>query len=293
MSQTPLPTLGPYRLESLLGKGASATVYRAQDVRDGRWVAIKVLSPGWEPGGVEHEEAHTRFQQEAAIVQRVQHPDIVAMLGAGEITGQLWLAMELAPGHGLDQHAQASTRLPAPVVVGIGARVAAALAHAHAAGVVHRDIKPSNVLVDLPSNSVKITDFGTARLLDGSRTRTGLMLGTPAYMAPELLAGAAADPRCDLYALGVMLFELLAGRRPHDSASMGELLRQVANEPAPDLAALCPALPRGLADLVAQLLAKQPGSRPADGHAVAAALQAFAIPSQPAQTIANTGKLSR
>lgn len=293
MSQTPLPTLGPYRLQSVLGKGASATVYRAQDERDGRWVAIKVLTPGWETGGVEHEETQARFQQEAAIVQRVQHPDIVAMLGAGEVAGQLWLAMELAPGHGLDHHAQASTRLPAHVVVGIGARVAGALAHAHAAGIVHRDIKPSNVLVDLASQSVKITDFGTARLLDGNRTRTGLMLGTPAYMAPEQLAGAAADARSDLYSLGVMLFELLAGRRPHESASMGGLLRQVANDPAPDLAVLCPGLPRGLADLVAQLLAKQPGGRPADAQAVAAALRAWAMPPQPAQTMANTGKLSR
>jgi len=293
MLPTDLPRLGPYRLERILGKGASATVYLAQDERDARRVAIKVLTPGWEPGGVDREEAHQRFAQEAAIFQRLQHPDIVAVLGTGEAAGQLWLAMELAPGRGLDHHAQPRLLLPAHVVLGIGARVASALAHAHAQGVVHRDIKPSNVLADLATNSVKVTDFGTARLLDGQRTRTGLMLGTPAYMAPELLLGDSADSRSDLYSLGVMLFELLAGRRPHESASMGELLRQIATEPPPDLRALRPVLPRGLVDLVNQLLAKQARQRPADGQAVAASLQSWVEPVLAAETAANTGKLSR
>lgn len=293
MTSTDPPRLGPYRPERILGKGASATVYLAQDERDARWVAIKVLTPGWEPSGLDREEAHLRFAQEAAIVQRVQHPDIVAVLDTGEAAGQLWLAMELAPGCGLDRYAQPRLLLPAHGVLGIGARVASALAHAHAQGVIHRDIKPSNVLVDLAGQSVKVTDFGTARLLDGRRTRTGLMLGTPAYMAPELLAGEAADARSDLYSLGVMLFELLAGRRPHDSASMGELLRQIANEAPPDLQALCPALPRDVVDLVNSLLAKQASRRPADGQEVAAGLLASAALHPPPETSPNSGKLSR
>ena len=293
MMPTDPPRLGPYRPERILGKGASATVYLAQDERDARWVAIKVLTPGWEPSGVDREEAHLRFAQEAAIVQRVQHADIVAVLDTGEAAGQLWLAMELAPGCGLDRYAQPRMLLPAHVVLGIGARVASALAHAHAQGVVHRDIKPSNVLVDLSTQSVKVTDFGTARLLDGRRTRTGLMLGTPAYMAPELLAGENAGPRSDLYSLGVMLYELLAGRRPHESASMGELLRQIANEAPPDLQALRPALPRAAVDLVSGLLAKSASQRPADGQLVAAGLLAWVEPVLRAETAANTGKLSR
>lgn len=293
MPPRPLPLLGPYRLDRALGKGASATVYLAQDERDARWVAIKVLTPGWEPPDADHGETHARFAQEAAIVQRVQHPDIVTVLDTGETGGQLWLAMELAPGCGLDRYAQPQRLLPARLAVGIAARVAGALAHAHALGVIHRDIKPSNVLVDLATSSVKVTDFGTARLLEGRRTRTGLMLGTPAYMAPELLAGEDATPRSDLYSLGVMLFELLAGRRPHDSASMGELLRQVANNPPPDLSALRPVLPRGLAELVTGLLAKAASGRPAEGTSLAAELLGWAERLQEPESAANNGKLSR
>ncbi len=287
------PRLGPYRLDQILGKGSSATVYLAQDERDGRRVAVKVLNPGWEPSGVQRDEAHARFAQEAAIVQRVQHPDIVDVLNTGEASGRLWLAMELAPGCGLDCYAHPRRLLPAGMVLSIGARVAAALAHAHRQAVIHRDIKPSNVLVDLATHSVKVTDFGTARLLDGRRTRTGLMLGTPAYMAPELLAGAIADTRSDLYALGVLLFELLAGQRPHDSSSMGELLRRIANDPPPDLRVLRPALPGGLVDLVNSLLAKQPGARPADGQAVAAGLLAWVELLSAAEMHPNSGKVSR
>lgn len=293
MPNAPPPQLGPYRPQRILGTGASATVYLAQDERDASWVAVKVLSPGWAPGGVDRTEAQLRFAQEAAIVQRMQHADIVAVLGSGETGGQLWLAMELAPGCGLDRYAQPRLLLPAHVVLGIGARVAAALAHAHAQGVIHRDVKPSNVLVDLAARSVRITDFGTARLLDGHRTQTGMLLGTPAYMAPELLAGETAGPGSDLYALGVMLFELLAGRRPHDSASMGDLLRRVANEAPPDLRSLQPALPAELAGLISELLAKQPGRRPADGRQVAAGLLACAQALAPGATAANNGKLSR
>jgi serine/threonine protein kinase len=293
MTPTDTPRLGPYRLDRVLGKGSSATVHLAQDERDARWVAIKVLTPGWEPAEVDREEVHQRFAQEAAIVQRVQHPDIVAVLETGESAGRLWLAMELAAGCGLDRYAQPRLLLPARVVLETCARVAGTLAHAHAQGVIHRDIKPANVLVDLATQSVKVTDFGTARLLDGRRTRTGLMLGTPAYMAPELLAGAPADARSDLYSLGVMLFELLAGQRPHDATSMGELLRRIANQAPPDLQTLRPTLPRGLIELVDSLLAKQPSRRPPSGQVVAAGLLTWIEPLIQAEEAANSGKLSR
>jgi eukaryotic-like serine/threonine-protein kinase len=156
----------------------------------------------------------------------------------------------------------------------VAERVALALAHAHRQGVVHRDLKPANVLVHWPSDTVKLADFGLARAADALQTGTGLVPGSPAYMAPELLAGAVPTPQSDFYALGVMLFELLEGQRPHDGHSMGELLRQVAQQTAPDLHALRPELPQPLTDLVARLLAKAPAERPADGAALALQLRA-------------------
>ena len=232
-------------------------------------MALKVFAPAGLSDPAERQDLRTRFLQEAQVLQRLRHPDIVALQAAGESAGQLWLAMELAPGCPLDRYVRPSALLPMPVVVALGQRVAAALAYAHTQGVVHRDIKPSNVLVSLGEQSLKLTDFGTARLLDHCRTRTEVMLGSPAYMAPELLAGNAATPASDLYALGVVLFELLTGQLPHRSASMGELLRQIANDPAPDLRHLRPDVPAPLAQAVTRLLSRRQADRPANGQQVA------------------------
>jgi serine/threonine-protein kinase len=145
---------------------------------------------------------------------------------------------------------------------------AARFAHRH--GVVHRDLKPANVLVDWSTGAVKLADFGLARAADALQTGTGLVPGSPAYMAPEQLAGGVPSAQTDFYALGVVLFQLLSGRLPHESHSMGELLRQVAHEPAPDLQLLRPDLPTEMATLVAGLLAKRAEQRPADGDLLAA-----------------------
>lgn len=262
-------TIGPYRIVRALGEGSSATVYLAEDPHDGRLLALKVLANQGALASAERRELRARFLQEAAIVRRLQHPDIVAVQAAGEAQGSLWLAMDLAPGGPLDQHLDARHLLPPRVALRIAARVARALGHAHRQGVVHRDIKPSNVLVDLASDSVKLTDFGTARLLDSRRTGTEFILGTPAYMAPELLAGHVATAATDLYSLGVVLFELLAGRRPHQSSSMGELLRQVARETAPDIRGLRPELPTGVSAVLVRLLAKRAAARPSSADELA------------------------
>ena len=179
---TPAETFGDYRVERLLGVGSSASVFMAQNLRDQTWVALKVFAPLGLLDPAERAELRTRFLQEANTVGRLRHPDIVALHAAGESSGQLWLAMELAPGRPLDRYALPRLLLPMPVVLDMGQRLAHALAHAHGQGVVHRDIKPSNVLVSVGEQSLKLTDFGTARLLDHCRTRTEVMLGTPAYM---------------------------------------------------------------------------------------------------------------
>lgn len=267
-------TLGNFQLEHLLGKGSSAQVYQARRRDDGLRVALKVLTIGSTRVTCpqEREQMRTRFLGEAAITMRLGHPDIVSVYAAGEDNGVFWLAMEQVAGGSLERHSQRSTLLPPRVALGIVARVARALAHAHGHGVVHRDIKPSNVLLDLQADVVKLSDFGTARLLDSQLTATEVLLGTPVYMAPELLAGGAASAASDLYALGVVLFELLTGRRPHESPSMGELLRQVALDPAPDLRELRPELPAALALVLARLLAKGASHRPAGSSAAAAEL---------------------
>lgn len=271
----PPPQVGPYRLTRLLGRGSMGAVYLAVDARSARAVALKTLRLG--EAGEDFRAAVARFLAEADAAQRLSHPDIVRVHAAGEDQGTAWLAMELLRGCDLQRYTRATRLLPPRVVVGLVERLARALAHAHAAGVVHRDVKPGNVMLDLPSLALKLTDFGIASLADVQRTRTGVVLGTPQYMAPEQLAGAAADARSDQYSLGVLAFHLLSARLPHDHASLGELLRQVAREPAPDLRSVAPGVGAALAQAVARALCKQPRERHADCTALADALAAAAL----------------
>jgi serine/threonine-protein kinase len=266
------PTLGPYRLLRTIGRGSVGAVHLAVDCRDGKPVALKAIPLGRDGSDADHAQVRQRFRAEVAAARRLSHRDIVAIYDAGEEGGQLWLAMELLPGCDLGRYTHMSRLLPEPLVLQLVERLARALAHAHAQGVVHRDIKPANVMLHLPTQQLKLGDFGLAGLADMSRTRTGVVLGTPFYMAPEQLAGAAADARSDLYALGVLLYQLLTGRLPHEHASLGELLRAVATEPAPDVRVLRPALSPQLASLVAAALHKQPARRPASADALADAL---------------------
>jgi len=269
------PRIGPYRVLRLLGQGSMGVVHLAVDDASGQAVALKVIGLATDGHDAALAEARARFLAEAEPMRRLRHPDIVALHAAGEEAGRGWLAMELISGTSLERYTRPARLLPEAVVLALGARIARALHHAHGAGVVHRDVKPSNVMVDWACGQLKLADFGLARLADAERTGTGLLLGSPAYMAPEQLAGDPASPASDLYALGVVLYQLLAGRLPHDEASLGELLRQVAGAPAPDLRTLRPGLPAALAAAVAGLLAKRPGDRPADAGAVAARLQAL------------------
>jgi serine/threonine protein kinase len=272
MSIPNAPMLGPFRLLRPLGRGSMGVVHLAQDTATGRHVAVKSLALGHEFSAEEHDEARARFLAEAATAKRLTHPDIVAVLAAGEHEGTLWLAMELLGGCELGRYTRMPRLLPEALVLRIVERVARALAHAHDEGVVHRDIKPGNVMLDLSAGIVKLTDFGIAGLADMSRTRTGVVLGTPVYMAPEQLAGAGADARSDLYSLGVLLFQLLTGQLPHEHASLGELLRQVAREPAPDVRTLRPELSAAAAAVTARALQKQPALRPAGANHLADAL---------------------
>ncbi|WP_237716018.1 serine/threonine-protein kinase, partial [Rubrivivax gelatinosus] len=186
--------MGGYRLASRLGSGEHGEVFVATRLASGEQVAFKRLRATIADSR-QRTEAARRFAAEAETTRRLQHPDIVRVLDAGHDDTGPWLVMELLPGCSLERYTHAVRLLPEPVVIGVMARVARALAYAHGRGVVHRDLKPSNVIVDWSSRRVTLTDFGLARRADGDSTRTGLVLGSPAYLAPEQLAGAPATPR--------------------------------------------------------------------------------------------------
>ncbi len=261
---TTLPLNGRYQLGARLGEGGGSQVYEAVDLRTGSTVAVKRIHLPADLSDDQRHEWMSRLHREAALARRLEHPDIVAVFEAGLQGQQAWLAMERVRGIDLGRYTQPQRRLPENLVLRIGARVAAALAHAHAHGVVHRDLKPANVIVNLAAGQVKLADFGVARDTDAALTRTGLSLGTPAYMAPEQLAGAPASAASDAYALGVMLFELLTSRRPHEADTLGALLKATASQPPAALAALRPDLPASAVAAVESLLARRPDDRPAD-----------------------------
>lgn len=265
-----------FRIERRIGQGAAAQVFLAQDQRNGQWVALKLLELGGRRASPEWHDALERFRREATVLRDLHHPDIVAVLDAGPSEQGAWMALEVVGGCDLARYTRPARLLPPPVVARIGARVAAALAYAHERGVIHRDVKPANILVDWNSDVVKLGDFGLARMGEHTQTRSGVTLGSPDYMAPEQLAGGAVGPAADLYGLGATLFELLAGRRPHQADNLGALLRAVAGEAAPDLAQLRPELDPALSEAVMQCLAKDPASRPPHAAALATHLWACA-----------------
>jgi serine/threonine-protein kinase len=249
-----------------------AEVWQAQDGRSGQTVAIKLMRRTEDP--YQAQELERRFLQEASTARLLQHPDIVSVLDTGRTAaGQPWMALEWLTGEPLTQHCVAAHRLPADVVVGLGQRLASALGHAHLRGVIHRDIKPDNLMFDAAAAQLKIADFGVARAEDSGATQTGMVLGTPAYMAPEQLACAPASPAGDLYSLGAVLFELLTSRRPVEASSLGEWLRRISQEPATPLRSLRPDLPAVLGEVVDQMLEREPARRPPLAEDVALALE--------------------
>lgn len=270
--------LGRYEVQEEIGRGAMGAVYRGVDPATGVLAAIKTmaLQPASSQGEDREEDPRQRFFREAETAALLHHPDIVAVLDAGEQGGMAYIAMEFVPGRDLAWYAHPTRLLPVSAVVEIVARVADALAYAHAKGIVHRDIKPANIMVELDQGIVKVADFGVARLSGSSRTRSGVVLGTPAFMSPEQMAGGRVDGRTDLYSLGVVLFALLTGRLPHRATSMSELMFQIANHAPPDVRELRSGLSDALADVVTLALEKRPEVRYANGQEFAADLRAVA-----------------
>jgi CHASE2 domain-containing sensor protein len=270
---TGVPMLGRYQIDKELGKGAMGVVYRGRDPKIGRVVAIKTLALSQEFEGSALIDARARFFREAETAGRLQHPNIVTIFDAGEEHDLAYIAMEFLKGADLTQACHKERLLPIPTVLSIAARVADALAYAHAHSVVHRDIKPANIMFDGAADAVKVTDFGIARITDSSKTRTGLVLGTPSFMSPEQLAGKKVDGRSDLYSLGVTLFQLLTGTLPLRGESMTELMHKIASVDAPSVRQLRPEVSPAVAKVVALAMQKRPEARYQTGTQFAADLR--------------------
>lgn len=264
---------GRYQLNHQLAVGGTSRVHEATDEVLGRQVAVKLLDSSLaassDPAGRE------RFLREGRTAAQFVHPHAVMVLDAGEDEGDLFIVLELVEGPTLAQHLAAQGPLTIDEATRITEQVLDVLGAAHAQGIVHRDVKPANVLLT-PTGDVKLADFGIAKRFDDledSVTGTGLVIGTPRYLAPEQLTGATVSPATDVYAAGILLFEMLTGRPPFHGATLRETAAQQQLRPPPDVRMLRPEVPEGLATIVAAALATEPGDRPSDAGTMAQAMR--------------------
>ena len=255
------PMLGRYEVEKELGKGAMGAVYLGKDPKIARIVAIKTMALSLEFEEDELQEVKDRFFREAETAGRLSHPNIVTIFDAGEEHDLAYIAMEFLKGGDMVSYGKADKLLPIPKVLDIIRRCADALDYAHKANVVHRDIKPANIMYEAKTDTLKITDFGIARITDSSKTKTGMVLGTPSYMSPEQLAGKKVDGKSDLFSLGVMMFQFMTGRLPFQGESMATLMYKIANEAHPKPESIRPELPRCVSVIINRALAKEPEKR--------------------------------
>ncbi|MEO3755934.1 TerD family protein [Streptomyces sp. B6B3] len=277
---------GRYRLGQLIGEGGMGSVWEARDLRLERRVAVKVVGAGLGTGTVAGRDPRLRerFEREAKLLAGLSSPYIVTVHDAGEASFDghpvLYLVMERLLGRSLDQ-VLAEELPPLAEVARWGEQICRALSVAHESGVVHRDLKPANVIIE-PDGLARVLDFGIAAVLAGSSdharlTSTGVVLGTPAYMSPEQIEGGTVDARSDLYALGCVLYALTTGRPPFHGGSLYQLLRQQMEREAPPPSTLRPELPHEWDELIAELLAKHPATRPRTAEEVAGRLRELAV----------------
>jgi eukaryotic-like serine/threonine-protein kinase len=262
-----------YQLEQLLGRGASAKVYLARDLRHGRQVALKVIRPE-----LAATVARGRFLREIHVAGRLQHPHIVPMLESGEAQGQLWYAMPYVRGESLRQLLDRERALPVDMAVELARQLARALDYAHREGIVHRDLKPENIL--LSDGQALIADFGLAKALEagGERlTANGMAVGTAAYISPEQATSGEVDGRSDLYSLGCLLYEMLAGQPAFTGPSVQRIIALRFTMPPPSVQVFRPEVPNWLDEVVRRLLALDPAERLANGAEVARALVSPAV----------------
>jgi serine/threonine-protein kinase len=249
--------IGKYRIDGLLGEGAMGIVYRGFDETVGRAVAIKVVRKEGLPESAAWDTV-ARFRSEARAAGRLSHPNIVTVYDYAEDASSAHLVCEYVPGRGLDQWLAEHVRADLPTALGWMGQLLDALACAHAHGVVHRDVKASNILV--AGRRLKLADFGIAQVDSADRTQVGLLIGTPSCMAPEQIRGDRLDGRVDVFAAGVLLYQLLTGERPF-AGSAQEAMAQILTRRVPPPSQRCPGIPAEIDEAILRALARDPGER--------------------------------
>jgi eukaryotic-like serine/threonine-protein kinase len=256
MPDANISAIGKYRIIELVGEGAMGVVYRAEDSVLGRTVAIKVMNEAI----ARQEDLRKRFLHEAQACASLQHPNVVCIYDLGEQEGHLFIAMEFVDGVDLERLIELGEPLSLQARLDIVIDVLTGLAFAHKRGIVHRDIKPANIRV-AEDGRAKIMDFGVAHLASSSMTRTGAFLGTPSYMAPEQITEGKATPAADIFAVGAILYQLLAQMKPFDAPTLQNLFFKIITEKPRPLSELMPGLPPALDRIVQKAMAKNPSDR--------------------------------
>jgi serine/threonine-protein kinase len=267
-SKVALPTLGRYEIIRELGQGAMGTVYLGKDPKINREVAIKTLHYA----GVEDdqlEEVKRRFLQEAEAAGKLSHPNIMTIYDAGEEHDLAYLTMEVLDGRDLKEYCTTETLLPMEEAMRVVASVAEALDYAHKKGIVHRDIKPTNIML-LKDATVKVTDFGIARIIESSRTQTGTVMGTPSYMSPEQVAGQKLEGTSDIFSLGATFYELLSGERPFTGDSLATIMFNITNGNFTPIKKACPEIPPCGTKIINRMLSVDVDKRYQSGSELAA-----------------------
>jgi serine/threonine-protein kinase len=264
--------LGRYQVERELGRGAMGVVYLGTDPKIARQVAIKTLNyHAFEAAQIASLKA--RFFREAEAAGRLNHPAIVTVYDVGEERDLAYIAMDYVDGQPASAYVHKDNLLAVADVYRLVADVAEALHYAHEHGVVHRDIKPGNIMYRAQNKQTKVADFGIARIVDDSRTRTGDILGSPIYMSPEQLKGAKVSGASDLYSLGVSFYQLLTGELPFKSDSLANLAYQIVNKKHKSVRDHRKELPASAARIINKAMQKDPAKRFADGAAMAEAIR--------------------
>lgn len=260
MTENKMEKIGKYKVIEVLGKGAMGIVYKALDPDINREVAVKTVHFDMAIEGAQQEEVQARFMREAQAAGRLTHPNIVMIYDVGREGDMTYIVMQCIEGRSLAKIIGSGEKIPTDYIVRLMTQVCQALDYAHQKGIVHRDIKPANILIDHSGNPF-LADFGVARMDTSTVTQTGTVMGTPSYMSPEQVMGKRIDKRSDIFSLGVILFELLSGKRPFDGESITTVMYRIVHESPRSLRDMLKDVPAGFDFIVSKALAKDPEQR--------------------------------